>query len=172
MRSIVCFVLLAFLFSATSLSGCTCRPKCLPEPETDTTPPTAGALIAYYVDGNEETKTVGAQDPEVTIQVDADSDFEVIYSGQDNEGMRNLNLYAQGYWYPSTGVIQQGHFGIDPITTSCPRNLLMGAMTFHASQTPGKIVLTISSENWMGLTTSTNAIILRFGTPPQPLEIP
>lgn len=172
MRFIRCFVILAFLLSATLSSACQ-RPKCLPEPETDTTPPTvAGAVISYYVDGYAETMIVGANDPPVAIRVDEDSDIFVIYKGQDNEGMKSLRLAAEGVWYPSVGVIQRGVFGIDPITASCPLVHLVGETTFPGGPKAGEIFFNVISENWVGLKTYSNSITLSFGTIPQPIQIP
>jgi hypothetical protein len=139
------------LLSTTALS---CGQECLPEPESDTTPPTAGALISYYVNGNSETKTVSAEDPPTSVEADEDRDIVVIYSGQDEEGLRSLHLSVTVY-RTMGGIGQTEHWSVAPITLSCPKELLLGQMEFERDKGERTIRMTVQSENWLGLTTTT-----------------
>lgn len=161
------FIIISAVILLTTLligsGSCNCDDPCLPEPESDSTPPSAGALVAYYRNNIEETVSVSSQDPPVEVYADSNSNINIIYSGQDNEGMRRVSLGASGTWYPNPNTIQHGTFQFDPLTSSCPVKLLMGSETLVANGKPGKIQITVESENWVGLTTSTRFITVRFG---------
>ena len=148
----VCFVVLTILPSLTLLSC-----NCLPEPAVDVTPPTAGLLISYYIDGKSETTTVSGGDPSITIDADEDRDVTLIYSGQDKEGMRSLHLSVTVY-KTIGGIQQREDANVAPKTLSCPQELLMGELTFERDQGERTIKVMLRSKNWMGLTTSTEKI--------------
>lgn len=130
---------------------------CLPEPTVDTTPPTAGLIIEFYVNGVVESRTFSHQDPEVTLDADEDRNISIIYMGSDNEGMKSLNITVTVY-RTIGGLQQREDWTVAPITASCPKSTLLEQMIFNRNEGERIIRLEVNSKNWMGLTTITQPL--------------
>ena len=143
------FAILLFAF----LEGC----ACLPVPTVDTTPPTAGLIIEFYVNGVVESRTFSHQDPEITLDADEDRNISIIYMGSDNEGMKSLNIMVTVV-RTFGGIQQREDWTVAPVTVSCPKSTLLEQMTFNRNEGERIIRLEVMSKNWMGLTTNTQPL--------------
>ena len=130
---------------------------CLPEPTVDPTPPTAGLIIEFYVNGVVESRTFSHQDPEITLDADEDRNISIIYMGSDNEGMKSLNIMVTVV-RTFGGIQQREDWTVAPITASCPKDTLLGNMNFDRNEGERTIRLTVKSRNWMGLTAVTQPL--------------
>ena len=143
------FAILLFVFYGSC--------ACLPEPTVDPTPPTAGLIIEFYVNGVVESRTFSHQDPEITLDADEDRNISIIYMGSDNEGMKSLNIMVTVYRTVG-GLQQREDWTVAPITASCPKSTLLEQMTFNRNEGQRTIRLEVMSKNWMGLTTNTQPL--------------
>jgi hypothetical protein len=149
-KQIALFLILSILIS-NSLSSCT-RPSCLPEPETDVTPPKAGLWIAHHIGGTEEITAVTDEDAEATIQADENQDVFIIYSGYDDQGMKRLDLMVSVIRFLGGNIQQREEWNIAPKIASCPIAGLSETTTFEKNQGERTVNITLRIYNWKGLT--------------------
>lgn len=146
------------LYLVLALTSC----KCLPVPTADATPPTAGLIVEYRpADGSARTTvTVSADDPDVTIDARRNEPISVIYSGGDPEGIRLVDLDYDMWYYTGTSVVRPLLIAIG-VSSSCPRNPLLGSHEFEASTSPWTFTFVASATNWLGANTKSAKVTIR-----------
>jgi hypothetical protein len=147
-------LLVLFLFLLGS-----CRDLCLEIPETDSSYPTAGMFLEYFIDGNSLTKTLTADDAITTITAEKNRPVTILYSGQDDEGMKSVHIDVS-VTRTMGGVQQRVDYNIAPIVSSCPKKVLMGTFTLEKDQGERSARISVQSTNWLGMQTSTQHHII------------
>lgn len=148
------------IISALILCGFkSCVSDCLPIPSQDVTPPTAGIFVEYYVDGQSKTQSFSESDQELHLEADKNRKITILYSGQDSEGMKSLQISITVH-RQSGGLGQREDWDTMPITLNCPKKLIMDNLEFGPGGGERGIVLSVRSKNWVGLLTMTKSLII------------
>ncbi len=155
------FVIIYFcLLGLIALRSCSSCNPCLPEPTSDTTPPSASCQVFYYEDGDSKDVILSKDSPRTVINTDAGREVSLIYTTQDEQGVKSLNISAV-YTITVGGIGQRQDMEFAPITSSCPRQTLIGNTSFEYSS--GTLSFSIMSENWVGLNSTSERHSIKFG---------
>ena len=120
-------VSLVILLSFACFTGC----KCLPEPVTDSSAPSAGLVIEWHdLDGRTQSRTISQDDSDVSLTASKDAEIIVICMGQDKQGMRRIDLEYDMIRYSGNSVIQPLLIAINLVGT-CPRETLVDTADFN-----------------------------------------
>ena len=144
------------------LGGCSSG-DCLPVPEADDTPPTVQMTVFFtdWATGRRDSIVLVTPCEEVPpLEAAVDNAVTVVYAGADGEGMKRLRLGLSLYHTVGVGV-QTESFNPAPVTTRCPKKMLVGKQTIAGGQGHRNITLRASGENWSGLHTATPTLVVR-----------
>lgn len=156
-------LLVTVLLCAAVLSGCSSR-GCLPESESDTTPPNVTLSIEYTdaQTGERNRRIITAQDSAQTLVATAGSKVVITYTGTDEQGMRRIHLGLTRQITVGVGI-QTEYVPLDPVISRCPVARLGGERTVYLGKGKSSISLGLVAENWVGLRTSMPTHVVTAG---------
>lgn len=144
-----------------AVSGCSSN--CLPEPDTDATPPEVRVIAEYTSrpEGVDERVEIGSADSSVTLVADSNSPVRVIYVAADTSGMRRL---VPGMTIQQTvGIgVERQHVSLGTVDASCPRPTLQHDHEVHGTGQKRALIITLGAENWMGMRSSIEPVTIRL----------
>lgn len=150
-RNLLCYGIIGIL------GGC----KCLPVPDQDTTPPTAGLTIEWRSPGGEtKSQTFTEGDADITIRASKDRVIVVLYSGGDAEGLKSVKLSYDMSRNTGTSIIQPLLVPIE-VVVNCPKKALLESHNFEPAGLPWKYEFETVSRNWIGNETRSARITVR-----------
>jgi hypothetical protein len=154
-KFVVNFLSILSLLIVLSCSQCCRNPNpCLDVPESDSTYPTAGMFIEFFQGRQSFTKTLSANDASTSINADENRPVTIVYSGQDDEGLKSIHISVTVFKNIG-GVQQRQDYTIAPITVSCPKRTLMDTFTLEKDQGNRTARVSSQSTNWLDMSTST-----------------
>jgi hypothetical protein len=118
-------------------------------------------LIEYHQYGNTLTKTLSANDASTTISADENRPVTILYSGQDQEGLKSVHI-SVSVVKTIGGIQQRQDYNIAPIVTGCPREILMDTFTLEEDQGNRTATISIQSTNWMEMQTNTQQHVIKI----------
>jgi|GEM_PF-3878223 len=154
------FIMNLLFLSVLLLINWRCNP-CIPIPEKDDTAPSIGLTIEYNENGETRTISLNPTDPSVTITADVNSPVMVIYTGQDNEGLKSIHLGITVIT-KNGPLTQTQEWERAPIEVSCPKKWLIGYEKFTKRSINETIELSASATNWLGSSTFCNIHKITF----------
>jgi hypothetical protein len=118
-------------------------------------------LIEYYQNGQSMTRSFTADDGPATIISEKNRPVTIIYSGQDQEGLKSVHL-SLVVDRTSGGIGQRQDYNIAPIVSGCPKKVLLGTFTLEKDQGERAARIMVQSKNWLGMQTSTQTHIVKI----------
>ncbi len=151
-----------YVLLAVALGGCG-EKDCLPLPGADETPPSVSLTVVYRSldTGQSDTLIVAAADPAVRVDGVNANEVEVRYSAHDPEGLRRVHLGSTLLTTVGVGI-ESRRFGIEPLTTECPKSELRGVWTAPPGDPGRSVSLGLVAENWAGMRSSTETVTVRL----------
>jgi len=136
--------------------------KCLPVPTTDPTPPSAGLIVEYVpaAGGARTTLNVSNQSTDVTVDAKRNEVVTVMYSGNDTEGVRKVDLQYDMWYYNGNQRVSPLLIAISK-ESNCPLGTVLGSHNFEASNSPWTFTFISSATNWLGANTRSAKVTVR-----------
>ena len=146
-----------------SIAACT-GAECLPEPQSDATPPGLQILVEFTPPGGVRQiiyEATAADSASGSITADRNEPVRLIFIADDSSGVRRLSPAVTVQRTVGIGIERQ-YIPIDAVTSSCPRPVLR---TDYKAQTSGDRRVVIASavaENWVGVRSTFEPLTIRM----------
>lgn len=138
--------------------------ECLPEPDTDTSPPMLRVIVESTPPGGVSpvTREVTADDS-VAVPMEADrmKPVHVTFVAADAEGLLRLHPAVTIQRTVGIGVDRQ-YTPMDPEIASCPLPELQIGYEAHTSGEPRVVIVSAVAENWKGLLSMLEPLSIRM----------
>lgn len=127
---------------------------CLEEPESDATYPGLELVIKYYDGSRHRSLTLNQEDAAAKITANKDYPVTILYSGQDEEGMKSIHLSVT-VKKNILGQEQKREYNIMPLTASCPKAELSDTFIVEKEAGARTVDVQLKGANWLNMRSAT-----------------